>query len=52
MNQLNLAEIEAVNGGIAIALAGPAIALGTAGFAALGVGIAAGWEMAKLYFAK
>lgn len=50
MNELSMQEIDEVGGGVPIALAGPAIALGAAGFAALGAGIAAGWEMAKEYY--
>ena len=45
-------EVEQVSGGIPIVLAGPAIALATAGFAAFSAGVAAGYTMVKDYYAQ
>jgi len=50
MNELTLQEIDEIGGGIPLALAGPAITLGVAGFGALGAGVYAGWEFGKKFF--
>ncbi|SIP93410.1 class IIb bacteriocin, lactobin A/cerein 7B family [Janthinobacterium sp. TND4EL3] len=52
MKEMSNVEVEQVSGGIPIVLAGPAIALATAGFAAFSAGVAAGYTMVKDYYAQ
>lgn len=52
MRELTEIEVEAVGGGIPVAAAAVAVALGSAGATAFFAGVAAGYTAVKEYFQK